>query len=232
MRRFQLTGTCLVFLLAASPVLACQGGPSIWDIELGSTVEDLPGGFTDHACGSNGGPPGKLLSGFEAFNQCKPEGDGFYEVAFRYDDEQEFIARALEQSRAIALCEGTKIFGFPVIPTVLVDGDGVVRGLRVVTDPRGVEPADRSNAWALGGMLKRRYGAEGWVCEDLPEVPGEKPAASFKLRERCNKSVEGAELSVQSEYYHRAGQSFTDEYGNVQPGLFVSQTRFELKQQP
>jgi len=231
MRRLQLIGTCLVTLLAASPALACQGGPSVWDIQLGSMIRDLPGGFTDHACGSNGGPPGKLLSSFEDFKQCRPEGDGLFEVAFRYDDEQEFVARALEQTRALALCEGTKVFGFPVVPTVLLDGDGVVRGLRLVTDPRGVEPADRSNAWALGNILKRRYGVEGWTCEDLPEVPGETPVASFKLRERCSKSVDGVELSVESEYYHRAGQSFTDEFGNVQPGLFISQARFEMKQQ-
>jgi len=222
----------MLALFAASPALACQGGPTVWDIQLGSKLDELPGGFTDHACGSNGGPPGRLIAGFGAFKECKPDGEGLYEVAFRYDDEQEFIARALEQSRAVALCEGTKAFGFPVVPSVLLDAEGVVRGLRLSTDPRGIEPADRSNDWALGNLLKRRYGEDGWVCEDLPEIPAETPVARFKLKEACTKSADGAELTVQSEYYHRPGQSFTDEFGNVQPNLFVSQTRFEIKQTP
>jgi hypothetical protein len=219
-------------LSGGPPALACEGRPTVWDIQLGMGVQDLPGGFSDHACGCDGGPPGRLFSGFDAFRQCKPDGEGLHEVAFRYDDEPEFVARALEQSRAAALCEGTTVFGYPVVPSILVDDDGIVRGLRFTTDPRGAEPADRSDDWGLGNVLKRRYGAEGWVCRDLPDAPGETPVARFKLKQECRKSAGGLELSVRSEYYHRAGQSFTDEFGDVQPGLFVSQTRFEMRQGP
>jgi hypothetical protein len=233
MRRRGLAGACLVLALSGgAPAVACQGRPTVWDIELGAAVQDLPAGFTDHACGSNGGPPGQLISGFGQFRQCKPDASGLYEVAFRYDDEAEFVARALEQSRALALCEGTTVLGYPVVPSVLIDDDGIVRGLRFASDPRGVEPADRSDAWGLGTILKRRYGAEDWVCHDLQEAPGETPVARFRLREECLKSADGIELSVRREYYHRAGQTFTDEFGNVQPTHFVSQTRFEMRQAP
>lgn len=230
----RVTSACFILaLFAAAPAFACQGRPIVWDIQLGASLKDLPGGFTDHACGSNGGPPGRLIAGFAAFKECKPDSEGLYEVAFRYDDEPEFVARALKQTRAVAMCEGTKVFGFPVVPSVLLDDEGIVRGLRLATDPRGIEPADRSNHWALGNLLKRRYGENGWVCEDLPEIPGETPVARFKLKEVCTKLLlDGANLTIQSEYYHRAGQSFTDEFGNVQPNLFVSQTWFEIKQTP
>jgi hypothetical protein len=227
-----LARACLALLLTASPALACPGRPTVWDIRLGTSVADLPAGFTDHACGSNGGPPGRLISGFDQFRECKPDGDGLHEVAFRYDDEQEFVARALEQARAVAACAGTTVFGYPVVPSVLIDDGGIVRGLRFATDPRGAEPADRSDDWALGVVLKRRYGAEGWTCEDLPDAPGDTPVARFRLKEECVKSADGLELTVRSEYYHRAGQSFIDEFGNVQPGQFVSQARFEMRQAP
>lgn len=219
----------LLAILAAGPAGACPGQPSVWDLELGMPATSLPSDFVEHACGTNGGPPSLPLTGFDDFAQCKADARGLHEVSFRYDDEQEFVARALEQSRAIKLCEGTRVFDIPVILSALFDGEGVLKGIRIVTDPRGAEPADRADDWALGTMLRRRFGDE-WQCKELPSGPGETPVASFPVRDECSRSVDGAELTVRREYYHRRGQAFRNEYGDVQPGLFISETRFEMMQ--
>jgi hypothetical protein len=62
--------------------------PDIWTLKLGTSASALPcDAFVDYACGSNGGPPQQLLTGWSDYDKCRPEPNGLHEVYFRYDDE-------------------------------------------------------------------------------------------------------------------------------------------------
>jgi hypothetical protein len=231
MRSSAPTWACIgiFLLLGAQSALACSDRQTVWDLALGSKASALPAAFVEYACGTNGGPPSRRLDGFGAFQLCKPDNRGFHEVYFRYDDEQEYSAQALEQTHAARMCGGTQEFGIPVVASALFDGDGVLRAIRLVTDPRGADPADRSDHWALGTMLRHRFG-DGWNCLDLPAGAGETPVGSVLIKDECTLSTPVAELTIRREYFHRPGQAFTDEFGVVQPNAFVSETRFEMQQ--
>ena len=81
-------------LATLSPVSASERS-TVWDLTLGTSAADLPHDFVDFACGSNGGPPGLALAGFADYASCPAEPNGLHEVYFRYNDEQEYVARAL-----------------------------------------------------------------------------------------------------------------------------------------
>jgi hypothetical protein len=217
-------------LLAVIAVAGASGGqerPSVWDVTIGTPVDRLPAGFTDFACGTAGGPPGRLLARFGDHRTCPIDDRGFTEVYFRHDDELEFVARALEQPRAIEVNSGTRVYGVPVIVSALFDADGIVRGLRLETDPRGVPPMSRNDHWTLADDLMHRFGAEGWTCEALGLGDGESAVSSYSVRDRCTKTDSDASMVVLREYLHRRGESFIDVYGRVQSGHFVSRTTFE-----
>src|SRR5262245_32687971 len=77
--------------IRAAPILAllCFGAavaqqlpaPRIWDVALGTPVAELPADeFVDPACGSNGGPPARVLASFAEFALCPAEPSGLHEV--------------------------------------------------------------------------------------------------------------------------------------------------------
>jgi hypothetical protein len=216
-----------VVILGPATPLAGQPRPTIWDITLGASAADLPGGFVELACGTNGGPPGRPIASFAEYSVCPPDERGRREVYFRYDDEAEYVARALEQVRAIDYYAGTKIFGIPVILSALFDGSGRVVGLRVVTDPRGAEAGDRNDHWTLANSIMRHYGSDGWACEELPLAAGETPVSSYFVKDSCSKTVDGAVMRVEREYFHRRGHYFIDEFGKAFPESFTSAATFE-----
>jgi hypothetical protein len=218
-----------LFFGVSSAAIACPGRQTVWDLPLGASVSDLPDAFGDYACGSNGGPPLRPLQGFDDYPRCEADERGFHEVYFRYDDEPEFAARALEQQRLIELCEGTRIDGIPVIASALFDDTGILRGIRIVSDARGAVPAERNDHWALGLMLRRQFAGD-WACSPIPLGSGSTPVGDFLPNEECSLTADAVTMTVRQEYYHRVGQSFIDEFGDAQPGLFVSEAYFEMIQ--
>ena len=76
---------------------------TIWDLKLGSTQAQMPDrlAFKGYACGSNGGPPLRKLTGWQDYAQCRADADGLYEVYFEYDDELEYILRAENDPRTV-----------------------------------------------------------------------------------------------------------------------------------
>jgi hypothetical protein len=97
------TWLALVLLVPSINTASGQSPPKIWDVKLGTAVGELPDEeFVDPACGSNGGPPGLRISIFEQFERCSPEASGLREIWFRYDDEEEYIARAARDPDAVA----------------------------------------------------------------------------------------------------------------------------------
>jgi hypothetical protein len=101
----------------------------IWDLRLGSQIEQLPDEFIDYACGTNGGPPSTPLNGWREVRRCRPEGSGLREVYFRYDDELEYWAKANNLLPQMEQYSGTKSYGFPVTVSALIDDGGACERL-------------------------------------------------------------------------------------------------------
>jgi hypothetical protein len=201
----------------------------LWDIHIGEKVSEIPDGFINYACGTNGGPPSIHLANFSAFKKCKPEADGLREVYFEYDDELEYWARALELRPEIRMYAGTTVFEFPVVASLLFDDAGIVRGERMVTDPRQQVSRDRAEFWTLANFLRQRFGEAGWVCRDLPPEEGEGPVGSLFIKSHCDKTAGGLHLILDQRYLQKKGQNFVDpRTGKVQPDAFESETRFEI----
>ena len=94
-------------------------------------------------CGSNGGPPRQKLDERADFKTCRAETSGLHEVAARFDDEAEYIGKALDDPLFASQQTGTRVAGHPVILSALFDDDGTLRGIRFVSDPRASPPERR-----------------------------------------------------------------------------------------
>jgi hypothetical protein len=214
--------------LLGAPANAAGPRLDIFDIALGSSIAELPAGFREAACGTNGGPPSIKLADFAAFATCPPEKSGLHEVYFRYDDRQEYVARALEQSLDIARFGGTQAYDFPVIASVLVDDDGVIRGKRLVSDPRPGSATNRPRYefWTLGNLLRHQFGGD-WNCVQLDNT-GIQPVGTFLVNTECRLADDTAEIRIEQRYFRKRGQDFqTPGTRAFQPNAFESTTRFE-----
>jgi hypothetical protein len=206
-----------------------QQPPSIWDVQLGTPVSELPEEeFVDPACGTNGGPPGLRLDGFEQFARCRPEASGLREIWFRYDDELEYIARAARDPDAVARNSAMVVLGQPVILSFLVDRAGLMQGFRVFTDPHADQDL-RADAYMLAVAFKARFGTDGWECSDLPPTAGETPIMGTFLKRLCRKVSDGQQIIVESRHYYKSGQALLDpNTGLPMVNQFESSARIEL----
>src|SRR5690606_26608596 len=108
---------------------------------------------------------------------------GLHEVAFRYDDELHYYALATNNQPIAGRFQGTQFGSFPVIVSVLIDDNGILRGYRVVTDDR-VPLRDRRAAYTMGILAKSRIAGD-WTCEDLPLADGETPVGRNAVKQDC-----------------------------------------------
>ena len=202
---------------------------AIWDVKLGQPVAQIPeADVSEVACGSNGGPPAQILAQVEDFAQCGPEASSLYEVTFFYDDEQDYIARALELEYKF-LQGGTSIFAHPVIVSVLVDSGGLVQGIRIVTDNR-ISDRERRTAVTLIRNFRARF--TDWLldCADVAMKDGEQPVGNQFIHESCKgTSVDNtSRITIEATYLRKKGQLAVNlETQSVNTGYFESQTRFE-----
>jgi hypothetical protein len=203
--------------------------PTIWDVRLGTPVGELPEEeLVDPACGTNGGPPGLRLDGFEQFARCRAEASGLREIWFRYDDELEFIARAARDPDAVARNNAMLLLGQPVILSLLVDGAGLVQGFRIFTDPRA-EGDLRADAYTVAVAFKARFGPDGWDCSDAPPAGGETPMAGTFVKQLCRKAAAGQAITVESRHYYKSGQALLDpNSGLASVNQFESAARLEV----
>jgi hypothetical protein len=184
-------------------------------------------GFGEFACGSNGGPPRARLDGFADFAKCRAEPSGLHEVYLRFDDEEEYVGRAIDDDQYTRKI-GTRVAGHPVILSVLFDDGGVLRGIRFVTDPRAA-PGERRMAHLLRVAAINRYGPQGWSCVDQPPAPGETPVGGVFIKQTCRKTTAERDLTVEAHFLRKPGQSETDPAtGDYRAGQYESWTRFEL----
>lgn len=186
------------------------GAPTIWDVRPGTPVGDLPeDDFVDPACGTNGGPPGLRIAGFEEFAKCRAEPSGLREIWFRYDDEAEYIARAARDPDAIARSNAMLVLGQPVILSLLVDGGGLVQGFRIFTDPHA-EADVRADAYTLAFAFKAQFGPAGWDCQDSPPAAGETAIAGTFVKQQCRTMAGRQRITVESRHYYKSGQAPLD----------------------
>jgi len=214
-----------------SPDALAQSRPKIWDMAFGTPVADLPDEeLVDPACGTNGGPPGLRLTGFEEFGKCRTEASGLREIWFRYDDEEEYIARAVRNPDAVARANTMVMLGQPITLSLLVDRAGRLQGYRIFTDPRA-DPDLRKDAYLIGMAFKVRYGSDGWDCKDEPPSAGETPLDGIFVKQRCQKLAEGHQVTVEGRHYYKAGQSLVDPNSGVSTvNQFESSARIEVVQ--
>jgi len=222
----------LALVAAASAQTPGQPTPSraeVWDLKLGTPAALMPSGFGEYACGTDGGPPSRPLSGWKESGRCRREPSGLREVYFRYDDELEYWAKANELPTEIERYSGTKVYDFPVVLSALFDDGGTLAGLRIVSDPRDTSRS-RDEAYALRNFLSARFGREGWSCNDLQAAEGEEPVEGTFIKQDCRKTVDGRELAVmQTRYFRKKGQHRFDIYSKKETkGEFESTVHFEL----
>src|SRR5215470_5323985 len=165
-----LFGAAAMLLMTAATATA--QAPKIWDVTFGTPVAALPlDQFVDTACGTNGGPPARVLKSFTEFAQCiRERTSGLYEVWFRYDDEMEYIARARRSDIMIRQYQANSLAGQPIITSLLIDGMGRVEGYRIVNDPRA-SGSTRIDAYGLSDLFKG-MAPGGLMCTDLPAAEG------------------------------------------------------------
>jgi hypothetical protein len=201
----------------------------VWDVPLGARIADLPDDYVDYACGNNGGPPSTPLRGWSDFKRCRADPSGLHEVYFRYDDEVEYWAKANNLTAQMEQYIGTKTYGFPITVSALINDDGVVRGIRIVTDPRD-PTGDRDEAYLLRNFLNARFGREGWQCEDLAPENGETPVTGIFIKQRCEKDLDGGVHGLLvTRHLRKPGQSQYDPHsGKETMNQFESLVRFEM----
>ena len=234
-----LAGFAAVFLVCVQAAFSAPGNRAgdrptrleVWDLKLGTQLEALPDEFVDYACGTNGGPPATPLNGWREAQRCRPEASGLREIYFRYDDELEYWAKANNLLPQMEQYAGTKTYGFPVTVSALIDEGGVLRGVRVVSDPRG-DTHNRGEAYLLRNFLTARFGRDGWACESLPPQDSETPVDGIFVKERCRKELAGGiAAALTTRHLRKAGQAqFDPRTGRETAGQFESAVRFELMQ--
>jgi hypothetical protein len=224
----------LVATLTLGQSCACAaqsaGDPGeIHGLKLGLKAQAMTlDGWGELACGSDGGPPRQEIGAWSDFKGCRAEANGLHEVYARFDDEDEYVAKALGEPGLAGQRIGTRVAGHPVILSALFDDGGVLRGIRMVSDPRAT-PAERRMAHLLGDAVIERYGADEWTCTDLPAADGESAVGGVFIKRRCAKTLPGRALTVETHLLRKPGEHDVDpdthEYTH---GEFDSSTRFEL----
>jgi hypothetical protein len=185
-------------------------------------------GWGQLACGSDGGPPRQELDAWSEFKTCRPEANGLHEVAARFDDEDEYVARALGEASYAAQRTGTRVAGHPVVLSALFDDGGVLRGIRMVSDPRAA-PGERRMAHLLGVAVINRYGSDGWHCTDLPPAEGESAVGGVFNKQHCEKATPERILTVETHFLRKPGQHDVDpDTHDYTQGAYESWARFEL----
>ena len=208
---------------------------TIWDVKLDKPVTTVPDSVAAIiACGTNGGPTSLELKSFADWAQCTPEASGLREVSFTYDDEKDYVARALELEYR-ALSGGTSIYAHPVVVSILVDDKGVSQGIRVVTDDHASD-RDRRGAVYLMQNLQGQFGSWHLYCKDIPMQDGEQKVGNDFTHQRCtgtNPDGSGQKVLLEASYLRKKGQEgLSRDTQQVNKGYYQSQTRMELVNSP
>ena len=84
-------------------------------------------------------------------------------------------------------------------------------------------------AHLLGVAVINRYGTDGWTCTDLPPAEGESAVGGVFIKQRCDKTMPGRTLTVETHFLRKPGQHDVDpDTHEYTQGAYESWTRFEL----
>ncbi len=222
----------LFFIVATSGAAIAQNQPDLGEVhglKLGLNASSMTtDDWGELACGSNGGPPRQVLDTWTDFKKCRPEPSGLREVAARFDDEDEYVAKANDNPLYASQFTGTKVAGHPVILSALFDDGGILRGIRFMSDPRST-PIERRMAHLLSVAIINHYGTDGWTCADLPAAEGETPVGGVFIKQDCSKVTTERAMKIETRFLRKPGQHGIDPATNeYTEGQFESSTRFEL----
>jgi hypothetical protein len=229
----------LLLAAALATGLGIGGAPAqelatkIWDIKLGTPIAALPlDQFVDPACGTNGGPPSRVLASFQDFALCAADKTtGLHEVWFRYDDEMEYVARARRSEIMVRLYQANSLGGQPIITSLLIDDSGRVEGYRIVNDPRAAG-GTRIEAYGLVEMFKGMV-APGLDCTDLPPAEGERPIEGLFVKQSCETKAGGQVTRIEARHYYKTGQFLVNPNDNrINQNEFESSARLEVFRPP
>ena len=210
--------------------LSVVPGFTIWDVKIGSPISNLSDtSVSDIACGTNGGPMSLVISSFEKFSKCRSEDSGLFEIAFTYDDEEQYIAKALN-IQTNSMTEVTTVLAHRVIPSILVSSDGIIKGIRIMTDSR-VPARDRARAITLGRTFENKY--KGWNlnCSDSPLSDDELQISSHHIKKTCTGESNKLNLKLRLDirYLRKKGQTgINKNTQKINRGYFESYTRLEI----
>jgi hypothetical protein len=228
--------TAMIGVLATIAIVVAGGATAqtkreegeIHGLKLGLNAQSMTmDDWSELVCGSNGGPPRQELDAWSDFKTCRPEASGLREVAARFDDEAEYVGKALGNPSYTAR-NGTRVSGHPVILSALFDDSGVLRGIRAISDPRAT-PVERRMAHLLGIEVINHYGTEGWKCIDVAPAEGETPVGGVFIKRRCEKLPPERAMTIETHFLRKPGQSaINPEAQEYTRGEFESWTRFEL----
>ena len=233
------------FLCCASGHAPAQDATrkTIWDLELGAPVYAQPSAieYRGYACGANGGPPRQQLTNFGDFMRCAADANGLHEVYFEYDDEVEYIARARDLELEINRFAGTAENGYAIAASALFDDAGVLRGLRIVTDPRAdyrkdvtnADASKRADAYQLGGVMANRFAIDPKDdCKSMSAAQGESAVGSVFIKLDCEKIVaaENRRYALSVRLLRKPGQRDRDPRvpSQLTNGQFESSARLDI----
>lgn len=199
--------------LTTSPLIAAENplDGDLRDLRVGTMVDELPTeGFINLACGTGGGEPAAELSGWQDFPKCPTDDAGLHEVAFDYAEDNPW-------AEVNDKWEGTKVAGHPVQPSLLITGDGLVKGIRIVTN--GKRLYLKKKAYLLPIRIMGRYGRDGWDCRDAEPSGGKTAIGGMFIDRHCEKMYHDRRLVMDVDLYRTADQEGQE---------FTGKTRFEI----
>jgi len=220
----------LAFAVASAGAQTASDPGEIHGLKLGLEANAMSlDGWGELACGSNGGPPRQKLGAWAEYGKCPAEPNGLHEVAARFDDEAEYVGKAIDDPLYAAQRTGTRVAGHPVILSALFDDGGVLRSIRMVSDPRAAPP-ERRMAHLLRIAIINHYGPAGWTCTDLPAAVGETPVGGVFIKQRCEKATPEKAMTLETHFLRLPGQHDVDpDTHEYTQGQYESAVRFELR---
>ena len=197
---------CGLVALLCLPAAAARSQPAeagdIRELRLGLAVADLSDSrFAGIACAvpDAAGAPARDLAGWGAFRTCPADASGLREIRAGFAPPPDYDAATMPPLH-------TRIAGIPSILSVLLDEDGVIRGLGVATDLEAPW-TDRRLAHLAERAMLTRYGPD-WSCTDRPERPGFTPVGGIYIDRRCETLFRGdRRVIVETHFFRRPGQS-------------------------
>ncbi|WP_439373063.1 hypothetical protein [Bradyrhizobium sp. DASA03120] len=202
----------LLLLLVACGDAGARQATDLRDLNLGMSVANIrPEEYINLVCADK---EGASLAGWNDFPTCPVDEAGLHGISFRFNDEVNPLAAVNDKY------EGTKLGGHPVLLRGLVDSGGVLKEIRIDTDPNA-RPFWRKKAYLLALAVRARYGEAGWTCREAEHHDGETPVGGLLIKEHCEKHSEQRRLVLDREVYRRAGQPLSD---------FVNATHLVIEQ--